>query len=304
MYSNLRFVISASLVGCAGLIGVLALLPPTLEERLLASAEFSSAPALACNRQNWLHFDRNCLSRRGMPWVANLPAAKEVPSPVESAPEQAAGTQASATVPASTETTASSSSTESTASSSSEASAPASTEASASASTEASASARADASTQLSPSQSSVPAAQESGQAVTASRQEAPVSPAIADALQVATQQSEVTTPQQEASTPPVAGEGHAVKQRNVTRPRQAAPVATERHVAKPAAEPQLPAAKKTTRDARGTKPSNEALNAVRRFQDNLRDIPVSSYAGDGTQRTIVIRPTSIQDVYYYSAPR
>jgi hypothetical protein len=283
LYSNLRFVISASLVGCAGLIGVLALLPPTLEERLLASAELSSAPAPTCN----LHFDRNCLSRRGMPWVANLPAAKEVPSPVESAPEQAAGTQASATVPASTETTASSSS-----------------EASAPASTEASASARTDASTQLSPSQSSVPAAQESGQAVTASRQEAPVSPAIADAPQVATQQSEVTAPQQEASTPPVAGEGHAVKQRNVTRPRQAAPVATERHVAKPAAEPQLPAAKKTTRDARGTKPSNEALNAVRRFQDNLRDIPVSSYAADGTQRTIVIRPTSIQDVYYYSAPR
>jgi hypothetical protein len=295
LYSNLRFVISASLVGCAGLIGVLALLPPTLEERLLASAELSAPPAPTCNRQNWLHFDRNCLSRRGMPWVANLPAAKEVPSPIESAPEQAAGTQASATVPASTETTASSSS---------EASAPASTEASASASTEASASAQADASTQLSPSQSSVPAAQESGQAVTASRQEAPVSPAIADAPQVATQQSEVTAPQQEASTPPVAGEGHAVKQRNVTRPRQAAPVATERHVAKPAAEPQLPAAKKTTRDARGTKPSNEALNAVRRFQDNLRDIPVSSYAGDGTQRTIVIRPTSIQDVYYYSAPR
>jgi hypothetical protein len=287
LYSNLRFVISASLVGCAGLIGVLALLPPTLEERLLASAELSAPPAPTCNRQNWLHFDRNCLSRRGMPWVANLPAAKEVPSPVESAPEQAAGTQASATVPASTETTASSSS-----------------EASAPASTEASASARTDASTQLSPSQSSVPAAQESGQAVTASRQEAPVSPAIADAPQVATQQSEVTAPQQEASTPPVAGEGHAVKQRNVTRPRQAAPVATERHVAKPAAEPQLPAAKKTTRDARGTKPSNEALNAVRRFQDNLRDIPVSSYAADGTQRTIVIRPTSIQDVYYYSAPR
>jgi hypothetical protein len=287
LYSNLRFVISASLVGCAGLIGVLALLPPTLEERLLASAELSAPPAPTCNRQNWLHFDRNCLSRRGMPWVANLPAAKEVPSPVESAPEQAAGTQASATVPASTETTASSSS-----------------EASAPASTEASASARTDASTQLSPSQSSVPAAQESGQAVTASRQEAPVSPAIADAPQVATQQSEVTAPQQEASTPPVADEGHAVKQRNVTRPRQAAPVATERHVAKPAAEPQLPAAKKTTRDARGTKPSNEALNAVRRFQDNLRDIPVSSYAADGTQRTIVIRPTSIQDVYYYSAPR
>jgi hypothetical protein len=27
----------------------------------------------------------------------------------------------------------------------------------------------------------------------------------------------------------------------------------------------------------------------------------VSSYAADGTSRRIVIRPTSIQDVYYYS---
>ena len=117
---------------------------------------------------------------------------------------------------------------------------------------------------------------------------------------QAAKQQSEV--PQQEPSAPPVAGERHVVKQRNVTR--HPAPVATERRVAKPVVEPQPPAAKKTTREARGAKPSNEALNAVRKFQDNLRDIPVSSYAADGTQRTIVIRPTSIQDVYYYSAPR
>jgi hypothetical protein len=42
----------------------------------------------------------------------------------------------------------------------------------------------------------------------------------------------------------------------------------------------------------------------VRRFGDHLRDIPVSSYSADGTRRDIVIRPTSIQDVYYYSAPR
>src|SRR5262249_18245663 len=75
---------------------------------------------------------------------------------------------------------------------------------------------------------------------------------------------------------------------------------------------PRAGAAKAAAREDRGTKPSkqaankpaNEALNAVRRFQDNLRDIPVSSYAADGTPRTIVIRPTSIQDVYYYSAPR
>lgn len=296
MYSNLRFVISASLVGCAGLIGVLALLPPTLEDRLLASEQLSDPPASACDQQNWWHFDRKCLSRRGMPWVSPAPNAVESRSP-----EQAAGTQASAPAAAANETSASSSN-EASASSSSEASASASSEASASATTDASAS------TQFRPAQSSVPAAQESGQRadVTASRQEEPASTAIADEPQVATRQSEVTAPQQEASTPPVADERRTVKQRNVTRPRHVAapPVATERRVAKPVVETQSPAPKKAAREARGAKPTNEALNAVRKFQDNLRDIPVSSYAADGTQRRIVIRPTSIQDVYYYSAPR
>jgi hypothetical protein len=90
LYSNLRFVISASLVGCAGLIAVLALLPATFEERLLASDEVSAQPALACNQQNWWHFDRSCLSRRGMPWVTDAPDANTVPSATESAPEQVA----------------------------------------------------------------------------------------------------------------------------------------------------------------------------------------------------------------------
>src|SRR5262249_37390987 len=72
--------------------------------------------------------------------------------------------------------------------------------------------------------------------------------------------------------------------------------------VARPATEPQTPAPapKKTAREDRGAKQADEALNAVRKFQDNLRDIPVSSYAGDGTRRTITIRPTSIQDVYLF----
>jgi len=271
LYSNLRFVICASLIGCAGLIGVLALLPPTLEERLLASAELSAAPAPACNQQNWLHFDRNCLSRRGMPWVADLPAQKEAPSPVESAPEPPlAENQFSAP-------------TQSFAPQAEELANPLDV-------------------TQSRQTPVDVTASRQ--EPVTASRQEAPVSAAIADEPQVATQQSEVTVLQQEASAPPVAGDLNVVKQRNVTRPRHAAPVATERHVAKPTVETQPPAPKKTAREARGAKPSNEALSAVRRFQDNLRDIPVSSYAADGTQRTIVIRPTSIQDVYYYSAPR
>jgi hypothetical protein len=276
LYSNLRFVISASLVGCAGLIGVLALLPPTLEERLLASAELSAPPAPACNQQNWLHFDRNCLSRRGMPWVADLPAQKEAPSPIESAPEPPlAENQFSAP-------------TQSFAPQAEELAKPLDVTESRQTPVDVTASRQ-------------EPVSASRQEPVTASRQEPPPSP-IAAEPQVATQPSEA--PQQEASAPPVAGERPVVKQRNVTRHAAPPPVAAERRVAKPVVEPQPPAAKKTTREARGAKPSNEALSAVRRFQDNLRDIPVSSYAADGTQRTIVIRPTSIQDVYYYSAPR
>jgi hypothetical protein len=55
----------------------------------------------------------------------------------------------------------------------------------------------------------------------------------------------------------------------------------------------------------RGAKRSTtEAAKSVRRPADGLKDIPVSAYAADGTQRRIVIRPTSVQDVYYYSSGR
>ena len=47
-----------------------------------------------------------------------------------------------------------------------------------------------------------------------------------------------------------------------------------------------------------------EALRTVRKFDDRLQDIPVDAYAGDGSRRSIVIHPRSIQDVYYYSVPR
>jgi hypothetical protein len=112
------------------------------------------------------------------------------------------------------------------------------------------------------------------------------------------------TAPQKTAAPEPA-------QQTAATAPAPAAPVqppaATERPAAKPAIKAQTapPAAKKAARrDRIAKKPSTEALNAVRKFGDTLRDIPVSSYAADGTRRTIVIRPTSIQDVYYYSAPR
>ena len=270
MYSNLRFVISASLVGCAGLIAVLALLPATFEERLLASDEASAQP---CKEQHWLQLDPNCLSRRGMPWVADAPAPNTTATATESVPEQAVTEQA-VTEQAVTET------------------------------------------------QPSASAAERREIEATAPRQEAPVPPVVAEEPAGTTQRSDITAPQpsvpqQEASSPPVATEPPppVTAERHVPKPhaepsRHAAPAAPQlhekRHVARPAVEPQTPAPapKKTARENRGAKQTDEALNAVRRFQDNLRDIPVSSYAGDGTRRTIVIRPTSIQDVYYYSAPR
>ena len=87
MYSNLRFVASASLVALASVVGVLALYPDALEQLLVASAETSDSPATAC-KQDWLRFDNSCLSRRGMPWVAPSPASNAVPSAGEEAPAQ------------------------------------------------------------------------------------------------------------------------------------------------------------------------------------------------------------------------
>jgi hypothetical protein len=98
------------------------------------------------------------------------------------------------------------------------------------------------------------------------------------------------------------------VQQREVAAPARVTPAqrpaAGERHAAQPAAgaQPRTPIAKKVARRDRPTKPpANEALNAVRKFGDAMPEIPANSYAADGTPRKIVIRPTSIQDVYYYS---
>ncbi len=102
-----------------------------------------------------------------------------------------------------------------------------------------------------------------------------------------------------------------SIQRSDITAPVHATsaqlPAAAERPIAKPAIEAQsrLPALKKAARrDRMAKRPANEALNAVRKFEDTLHDIPVSAFAADGTRRRIVIRPTSIQDVYYYSAPR
>ena len=281
MYSNLRFVASASLVALASVVGVLALYPDVLEELLVASAEISDPPA-ACQQQDWWQLDRSCLSRRGMPWVAASPEsnAVAVPSAAEGAPEQPlTDNRSAATAPA--EVT-----------QQNEATAP----------------------QQETP---ALPPVAEERQIptqrseVAAPSQETPAPPPLVEEQHIGEQRREAAAPQQETSPPPpVVEERHGPKQRReVMAPRRETPPAAEaRRVPKPAAEaqPRAAAPKKPAPEERAAKqrPTNEALNAVRRFQDDLRDIPVSAYAADGTRRTIVIRPTSIQDVYYYFAPR
>jgi hypothetical protein len=280
LYSNLRFVASASLVALASVVGVLALYPDVLEELLVASAEISDPPA-ACQQQDWWQLDRSCLSRRGMPWVAASPEsnAVAVPSAAEGTPEQPlTDNQSAASTPAQM-------------TQQNEATAP----------------------QQETPAlppvaeERQIPAQRSE---VAAPPQETPAPPPLAEEQHIGEQRREAAAPQQETSpSPPVVGERHIPKpRREVMAPRRETPPAAEgRRVPKPAAEAQPRAAsKKPASEDRAAKqrPTNEALNAVRRFQDDLRDIPVSAYTADGTRRTIVIRPTSIQDVYYYSAPR
>jgi len=275
LYSNLRFVACASLVAVASLVGVLALFPDALEEFLVANTEISDPPAAACQQQDWWQLDRNCLSRRGMPWAAASPDsnAVAVPSVAEGTPEQPlTETRSAATAPVETPQQ-------------NEATAP--------------------------------PVAQErqpptQRSEVAAPQQDTPAPPPVAEERQISTQRSEVAAPQQDTpAPPPVAEERHIAKQRSAVvapQPETPPPAAEGRRAAKPAAEaqPRAAAAKKAAPGDRAAKQrsTNEALYAVRRFQDNLRDIPVSAYAANGTRRTIVIRPTSIQDVYYYSPPR
>jgi hypothetical protein len=273
LYSNLRFVASASLVALASLVGVLALFPDALEELVVASAETPDSPATGC-KQDWLRFDPSCLSRRGMPWIAPSSDSNAIPSTGEDASAQPLTESSRAVAAAPVQQ--------------SEAAAP----------------------------QQGTPApVAEERQSPTptqrseAAQQETPAP--VAEEQHIEEQRREATAPPQEASPPPpVAEERHIPKQRReVAAPRrETLPVAEGRRAAKPAAEaqPRAAAPKKPASEDRAAKqrPVTEALNAVRRFQDNLHDIPVSAYAADGTRRTIVIRPTSIQDVYYYSAPR
>jgi hypothetical protein len=87
LYSNLRFLASASLVALASLVGVLALFPDALEQLVVASTETPDSPATGC-KQDWLRFDPSCLSRRGMPWITPSSDSNTIPSTGEDASAQ------------------------------------------------------------------------------------------------------------------------------------------------------------------------------------------------------------------------
>ena len=322
MYSHLRFVIAAALIAFGSVIavGVPALLL-AVDRPLLAQTDVSEPPAASsCAQQSWLHFDRNC-SQRGLPWAAARRTANAGPveAPLEPAADQplTEGRQA-ATAP--------------------EPSAPQFSMRQLSEpqlfapqiSVPQSFTSRDTATREVPPHESATndaaprtSAAKDTAPQVTAPQVTAPQ----AAAPQVAAPQAaapQVAAPQeaarQEAArqdlatrqpAPQEVGPGQPVEQSEVTAPVRTRSVrrapAEERHVAQSpaAAQTRAPLAKRVARGERTVKrPASEALNAVRKFDDALPEIPANSYAADGTPRRIVIRPTSIQDVYYYSAPR
>ena len=320
MYSHLRFVIAAALIAFGGVIavGVPALLL-AVDRPLLAQTDVSEPPAASCAQQSWLHFDRNC-SQRGLPWAAARRTANVGPveAPLEPAADQplTEGRQA-ATAP--------------------EPSAPQFSMRQLSEpqlfapqiSVPQSFTSRDTTTREVPPHESATndaaprtSAAKDTAPQVTAPQVTAPQ----AAAPQVAAPQAaapQVAAPQeaarQEAArqdlatrqpAPQEVGPGQPVEQSEVTAPVRTRSVrrapAEERHVAQSpaAAQTRAPLAKRVARGERTKRPASEALNAVRKFDDALPEIPANSYAADGTPRRIVIRPTSIQDVYYYSAPR
>ena len=292
MYSHLRFVIAAALIAFGSVIAVGVPVLFLSVDRPLITAETADPPAdSACTQQSWWLFDRNCLSRRGLPWVTahagSDPGTVEVPSEPDSkaAEQPATDSRQAATIPHEPPPL------------------PAAPQPSV----------QRDSEPQLFVPRVSVP--QSFTRRDSVAREVTPQEPMPQDSARndTAPETSAVqnVAPQQLTPQEAAAQESPAdrpVQQSEVAAPARVTPAqrpaAGERHAAQPAtgAQPRTPIAKKVVRRDRPTKPpANEALNAVRKFGDALPEIPANSYAADGTPRKIVIRPTSIQDVYYYS---
>jgi hypothetical protein len=264
----LRSIACVIVLGASFGVGLL-IFPAAAPRQVLAQTETPDTASLACRLKTWLHLDRDCAARREPRPEAGVVAADGNPNPVTlEAPSVAAAAKP--------------------------------------------------------------PAATPSAELPREALQPTPIAPPEREtAAQLPQQQFAVEQPVAQppapmaqlpapAPQPPVAAKAAAPRlplERHVVE-RHAA----ERHVAeRRAAErrtaeqpeatikepPPAPVKKKfARREPAAKRPAAEALRAVRKFDDKLQDIPVDAYAADGSRRSIVIRPTSIQDVYYYSVPR
>jgi hypothetical protein len=262
--SHLRLVTAATLIafGCVISVGALALLPTAAKQPPVGHAAISDPAATSCKPQSWLPFDRSCLTRRDLPWIA------------ERGTPQAAGDADSLPTQSLTESPVVASGPQEV---------------------------RSEASVLAASSQPSVPPA--------SVRQEAVPQ---AEVPQEAVRLVSVAGPQESAPQASSAQElvpRQSLQQGNIaaSKPLVQRPAAIERRAPKSTieAETRPPAQKKVASQQRTAKRStNEDLNEARKKDDKLHDIPVTSYTADGAKRTVVIRPTSVQDAYYYSAPR
>jgi hypothetical protein len=320
LYSHLRFVIAAALIAFGGVIavGVPALLL-AVDRPLLTQTDVSEPPAASCAQQSWLHFDPNC-SQRGLPWAAarGTTNAGPVEPPVEPATEQplTEGRQA-ATAPESAGPQFSMRQLSEPQLFAPQISVPQSFTSRDTTTREVPPheSATNDAAPRTSAAKDTAP--QVTAPQVTAPQAAAPqvagpqaAAPQVAAPQEAARQEAARQDLATRQPAPQEVGPGQPVEQSEVTAPVRTRSVrrapAEERHAAQSpaAAQTRAPLAKRVARGERTKRPASEALNAVRKFDDALPEIPANSYAADGTPRRIVIRPTSIQDVYYYSAPR
>jgi hypothetical protein len=261
--SQLRLVTAGVMITFAGVIGVgaLALVPRAIEWSLAKAGRSDLEPS-PCNQQAWLTFDRSCLTRRDLPWVAG-PGIPNATEDADNPPNQSlvenngmAGSAVGAQV------------------------------------------------------------ARPQALLVSASPE-----PVLRTSLpQDATAQA--AAPQDAASPPPIAAAQESMPQTPVSpdivpqkslrhdsisaaSPPIERPQAVDRSAPKAqiAGQARPPAPKKVARQQTGGKRSTtEDSSQGRTLGDKLQDIPVTRSAADGTPRTVVIRPTSVQDSYYYSS--
>jgi hypothetical protein len=293
VYSYLRVIQCAALISFGVIIGVGVppLLVTTIQRPHVAGAGISDRPTVPCDRQVLLRSDQNCLRgampRRDMPWVT----AVEVASIAENVPERPLTENRDAAPMPREPRQGESSGTEDTPE------------------------------RPLAESRDAATVPQELAQADEAKEPKeatsvSPAAPTIDDrskADTVGISSATENSPEKPLAESPDAAtvSQQLARESDINGPEQAMPaspaVGEKRRAPSKEAQGRVPASKSKTSDRadRAAKRStNESLKAVRRFGDALQDIPISAYAPDGAQRRIVIRPTSVQDVYYYSVPR